>query len=263
MGVAPFKGAFRAFEATLDEQGVRGVAQASSIDVDNERPGRAPRVAGLLRDGQLPRALVRDRRDPARGRPRDARGRPRDQGQPRAGHAHRDDHRTPSSDPWGGTQARPVPLRQRRQERRRADVERPAARGRLDARRRGRAGRHARVRPGGRGRVSMLVLGIAGSLRAGSLNPQLLRLRCGGAARGRRARRLRRPRGDPAYDPDLEDLSPDAVERPQGGDRGGRRGARRDARVQRLDPGRSSRTRSTGSRGRIAERRRSGASRWP
>jgi polyisoprenoid-binding protein YceI len=35
MGVAPFQGAFREFEASLDEQGVRGVAQASSIDVDN------------------------------------------------------------------------------------------------------------------------------------------------------------------------------------------------------------------------------------
>ncbi len=36
MGVAPFQGAFREFEATLDEQGVRGVAKASSIDVDND-----------------------------------------------------------------------------------------------------------------------------------------------------------------------------------------------------------------------------------
>ena len=35
MGVAPFQGAFRSFEATLDEQGVRGIAQASSLDVDN------------------------------------------------------------------------------------------------------------------------------------------------------------------------------------------------------------------------------------
>src|SRR5262245_52015647 len=35
MGVAPFQGAFRRFEATLDAQGLRGVAQASSIDVDN------------------------------------------------------------------------------------------------------------------------------------------------------------------------------------------------------------------------------------
>jgi len=37
MGVAPFKGAFRSFEATLDENGLRGTAQASSIDVDNEQ----------------------------------------------------------------------------------------------------------------------------------------------------------------------------------------------------------------------------------
>ena len=36
MGVAPFQGAFREFEASLDEQGVRGVAKALSIDVDNE-----------------------------------------------------------------------------------------------------------------------------------------------------------------------------------------------------------------------------------
>jgi polyisoprenoid-binding protein YceI len=37
MGVAPFQGAFRSFDATLDERGLRGVAQASSIDVDNEQ----------------------------------------------------------------------------------------------------------------------------------------------------------------------------------------------------------------------------------
>jgi polyisoprenoid-binding protein YceI len=37
MGVAPFKGAFRSFDATLDGQGLRGVAQASSIDVDNDQ----------------------------------------------------------------------------------------------------------------------------------------------------------------------------------------------------------------------------------
>ncbi len=36
MGVAPFQGTFRTFEATLDESGLRGVAQASSIDVDND-----------------------------------------------------------------------------------------------------------------------------------------------------------------------------------------------------------------------------------
>ena len=35
MNTAPFQGAFRELEATLDEQGVRGVAKASSIDVDN------------------------------------------------------------------------------------------------------------------------------------------------------------------------------------------------------------------------------------
>ena len=32
MGVAPFQGAFREFEATLDEQGIRGVAQTSMLD---------------------------------------------------------------------------------------------------------------------------------------------------------------------------------------------------------------------------------------
>jgi len=37
MGVVPFQGAFRSFEATLDASGLRGVAQASSIDVDNEQ----------------------------------------------------------------------------------------------------------------------------------------------------------------------------------------------------------------------------------
>lgn len=37
MGVAPFQGAFRSFEATLDEQGLRGVAQAASVDVENDQ----------------------------------------------------------------------------------------------------------------------------------------------------------------------------------------------------------------------------------
>lgn len=37
MGIAPFEGAFRDFDATLDEQGLRGTAQATSIDVDNEQ----------------------------------------------------------------------------------------------------------------------------------------------------------------------------------------------------------------------------------
>lgn len=37
MGVAPFEGAFREFSASLDAEGLRGVAQASSIDVDNDQ----------------------------------------------------------------------------------------------------------------------------------------------------------------------------------------------------------------------------------
>ncbi|HET7514701.1 MAG TPA: YceI family protein [Gaiella sp.] len=37
MGVAPFSGAFRSFEASLDESGLRGTAQVSSIDVDNDQ----------------------------------------------------------------------------------------------------------------------------------------------------------------------------------------------------------------------------------
>ena len=37
MGVAPFQGAFRSFDATLDGSGLRGVAQAASIDVDSEQ----------------------------------------------------------------------------------------------------------------------------------------------------------------------------------------------------------------------------------
>lgn len=37
MGVAPFKGAFRDFQATVDQEGLRGVAQVSSIDVDNDQ----------------------------------------------------------------------------------------------------------------------------------------------------------------------------------------------------------------------------------
>jgi polyisoprenoid-binding protein YceI len=37
MGVAPVSGAFRSFEASLDESGLRGTAQVSSIDVDNDQ----------------------------------------------------------------------------------------------------------------------------------------------------------------------------------------------------------------------------------
>jgi len=37
MGIAPFEGAFREFDATLDDAGLRGTAQATSIDVDNEQ----------------------------------------------------------------------------------------------------------------------------------------------------------------------------------------------------------------------------------
>ena len=37
MGVAPFQGTFRELDATLDPEGLRGVAKASSIDVDNEQ----------------------------------------------------------------------------------------------------------------------------------------------------------------------------------------------------------------------------------
>jgi polyisoprenoid-binding protein YceI len=37
MGIAPFEGAFRGFAATLDDEGLRGSAQAASIDVDNEQ----------------------------------------------------------------------------------------------------------------------------------------------------------------------------------------------------------------------------------
>jgi polyisoprenoid-binding protein YceI len=37
MGVAPFSGAFRSFEASLDESGLKGKAQAASIDVDNDQ----------------------------------------------------------------------------------------------------------------------------------------------------------------------------------------------------------------------------------
>jgi polyisoprenoid-binding protein YceI len=36
MGLAPFEGVFRDFDATLDETGVRGTARAASIDVDND-----------------------------------------------------------------------------------------------------------------------------------------------------------------------------------------------------------------------------------
>lgn len=37
MGIAPFEGAFREFDATLDGEGLRGVASAAGVDVDNEQ----------------------------------------------------------------------------------------------------------------------------------------------------------------------------------------------------------------------------------
>jgi polyisoprenoid-binding protein YceI len=37
MGIAPFEGAFRTFDVTLDDESLRGIADAASIDVDNEQ----------------------------------------------------------------------------------------------------------------------------------------------------------------------------------------------------------------------------------
>ena len=37
MGITPFEGAFRDFDATLDEHGLRGTARATSVDADNEQ----------------------------------------------------------------------------------------------------------------------------------------------------------------------------------------------------------------------------------
>lgn len=37
MGVAPFQGTFRSFEASLAGSSLKGIAQASSIDVDNDQ----------------------------------------------------------------------------------------------------------------------------------------------------------------------------------------------------------------------------------
>ena len=66
MGVAPFQGAFRSFDADLDENGLRGVAQAGSIDVDNDQlPSTSPRPTS-----STPRRTRSSRSRPAR---RDAR----------------------------------------------------------------------------------------------------------------------------------------------------------------------------------------------
>ena len=58
----------------------------------------------------------------------------------------------------------------------------------------------------------MLVLGIAGSLRSGSHNAQLLRHVVEELPEGVELEVFDRVAEIPAYDPDLEDLSPDAVE---------------------------------------------------
>ena len=58
----------------------------------------------------------------------------------------------------------------------------------------------------------MTILGIAGSLRAGSHNTQLLRLAAEELPEGVELEVFDRLAEIPAYDPDLEDLSPDAVE---------------------------------------------------
>jgi chromate reductase len=58
----------------------------------------------------------------------------------------------------------------------------------------------------------MLVLGIAGSLRSGSHNAQLLRHVVEELPEGVELEVFDRLAEIPAYDPDLEDLSPDAVE---------------------------------------------------
>jgi chromate reductase len=58
----------------------------------------------------------------------------------------------------------------------------------------------------------MVVLGIAGSLRSGSHNAQLLRHVAEELPEGVELEVFDRLAEIPAYDPDLEDLSPDAVE---------------------------------------------------
>ena len=58
----------------------------------------------------------------------------------------------------------------------------------------------------------MLVLGIAGSLRSGSHNAQLLRQVAEELPEGVELEVFDRLAEIPAYDPDLEDLCPDAVE---------------------------------------------------
>ena len=58
----------------------------------------------------------------------------------------------------------------------------------------------------------MVVLGIAGSLRSGSHNAQLLRHVAEELPEGVELEVFERLAEIPAYDPDLEDLSPDAVE---------------------------------------------------
>ena len=84
----------------------------------------------------------------------------------------------------------------------------------------------------------MTILGIAGSLRAGSHNAQLLRLAAEELPEGVELVVFDGLAEIPAFDQDLEDLAPDAVDAPEGRDRGGGRDPHRDTRVQRLDPGR-------------------------
>src|SRR6476659_5296258 len=176
-----------------------------------QRPARrAPRIAGLLRGGDVSRALLRGRSDRARRQRRDGRGHARDQGQPRTDHPHGDDHR-PRRRSVGQQQARPLAGGLGRQERGRPHVERPAPRGRLDARRRGRPEGDALLRAAGK-RVVVTILGIAGSLRAGSHNTQLLRLAAEELPEGVELVVFDGLAEIPAFDQDLEDLAPDAVD---------------------------------------------------
>ncbi len=260
MGVAPFSGAFRSFEASLDESGLRGKAQASSIDVDSEQLAQHLASPDFFDAATYPEVSFDATSIERDGNRVKLDGTLQIKGK-RAPITLTGTIADPVADPWGNSKLAlslegsvdknavgltwnaPLPEGGSML----ADERRPE--------------RDARVRPAGK-------RGVGDDPRHRRQPARRLAQRAappprrGGAAGGRRARRVRRARRDPGLRRGSPGSRPGRRRRAEVGSRRGGRDPRRDPRVQRVDSRAHSRTRSTGSPAR-SPRHRCAASRSP